>query len=149
MPVTMEHVVKDLGREHPNYSHAARLGAEALPHLVTLIQGSDLGLATKAASLAGKINAPESAAVLEIASRHPKSAVRVAAAASTQNLASIPKSLATDLLNDSHPGVRKWMLKALEGRQDAGIRTKVEDIMNNDPDEGLRERARKVINQLQ
>jgi hypothetical protein len=146
MPVTLQEVINQLDREEPDYVQAAQLGAEALPHLGLLIQGSDLGLAAKAAYLAGIINAGQSAAVLEIASRHPEAIVRVTAAASAKHLTSIPTSLAIALLNDTDTGVRKWVLKTLEVRQPAGIKTQLEDIMNNDPDSGLRDRARQIIN---
>ena len=79
MPVTMEQVINQLDREEPEYAQAAQLGSEALPHLVTLIRGKNLGLAAKATSLAGLINARQSADVLEIAARHPEPVVRVAA----------------------------------------------------------------------
>lgn len=148
MPVTMEQVLNELNRDEPVYGQAAQLGSEALPHLITLIQGENLGLAAKAASLAGIINVAQSAAVLEIAARHPEPVVRVAAAASAKNLTSIPTSLAMELLNDSDAGVRKWMLNALEVHHPAGIKTKVEDIMKNDPDLGLRDRAKQIIDQL-
>jgi hypothetical protein len=148
MPVTMEEVINQLHREEPEYGQAAQLGSEALPHLITLIQGENLGLAAKAASLAGLINIDQSAAVLEIAARHPEPVVRVAAAAAAKHLTSIPTSLAMDLLNDSDAGVRKWMLNALEVHHPAGIKTKVEEIMTSDPDVGLRDRARRIINQL-
>ena len=148
MPVTMEQVINQLDREEPDYAQAARLGTEALPHLITLIQRENTGLAAKAASLAGFINVAESAPVLEIAARHPEPVVRVAAAASARNLTSIPTSLATALLDDSDVGVRKWALKALEVHRLPGIRTKVEEIMKSDPDSGLRDRAKQIINQL-
>jgi hypothetical protein len=148
MPVAMQQVINQLDREEPDYTQAAQLGSEALPHLITLIQGGNLGLAAKAASLAGIINAGQSAAVLEIAAQHPEPVVRVAAAASVKNLTSIPTSLAMDLLNDSDVGVRKWTLNALEVHHLPGIRTKVEEIMKSDPDVGLRDRAKQIINQL-
>jgi hypothetical protein len=144
----MEQVINQLDREEPDYGQAAQLGAEALPHLITLIQGGNLGLAAKAASLAGLINAGQSVDVLEIAARHPEPVVRVAAAASAKNLTSIPTSLAMDLLNDSDAGVRQWGLKVLEVHHPAGLKTKVEEIMTSDPDVGLRDRARQIINQL-
>jgi hypothetical protein len=148
MPVTMEQVINQLDREEPDYGQAAQLGSEALPHLITLIQGENLGLAAKAASLAGLINASQSADVLEIAAQHPEPVVRVAAAASAKNLTSIPTSLTMELLNDSDAGVRKWTLKTLEVHHPPGIRTKVEEIMKSDPDVGLRDHAKQIINQL-
>jgi HEAT repeat protein len=148
MPVTMEQVINQLDREEPDYGQAAQLGSEALPHLITLIQGENLGLAAKAASLAGLINASQSADVLEIAAQHPEAVVRVAAAASAKNLTSIPTSLTMELLNDSDAGVRKWTLKTLEVHHPPGIRTKVEEIMKSDPDVGLRDHAKQIINQL-
>lgn len=148
MPVTIEQVINQLDREEPYYGQAARLGAEALPHLITLIQVSGVGLAAKAASLAGLINAGQSAAVLEIAAQHPDPVVRVAAAASAKNLTSMPTSLAMNLLNDSDAGVRNWALKALEVHHPAGIKIKVEEMMKSDPDEGLRDHAKQILDQL-
>ena len=43
---------------------------------------------------------------LHVAARHPEAIVRVAAAASAKSLTNILPSLATELLNDSDPGVR-------------------------------------------
>jgi HEAT repeat protein len=144
----MDQVLNQLDREEPNYVQAARLGEEALPHLITLIQGDNAGLASKAAYLAGFINAAESAKALEIAARHPDPVVRIAAAASARNLTNVPTSLALDLLNDSDVGVRKWTLKTLEVHRLPGARTKVEEIMNSDPNVELRNKAKKIINQL-
>ncbi len=148
MPVTMEQVVNQLDREEPNYKQAAQLGPDAVPHLITLIQGEHLGLAAKAASLAGVINAGQSVPALEIALRHPEPVVRVAAAASSVSLASIPTSLALTMLNDSDAGVRKWVLKALEVHHPVGIKKQVEEIIRNDPNMGLRDRAKQIINEL-
>ncbi|MGZ8845097.1 MAG: hypothetical protein ACXW3C_01400 [Pyrinomonadaceae bacterium] len=144
----MEQVINLLNREEPDYAQAAQLGSEALPHLVTLIQGENPGLAAKAASLAGVINAAHSVDVLRIAAQHPNPVVRVAAAASAKNLTSMPTSLAMNLLNDSDAGVRKWVLKSLEVHHPAGVKTKVEEIMKSDPDVGLRDRAKQILNQL-
>jgi HEAT repeat protein len=144
----MEQVVKQLSRDEPQYERAAQLGPEALPHLIALIQGEDLNLATKAASLAGNIDAAQSAAVLELAARHPEPVVRVAAAASARKLPDMPTSLALMLLNDPDAGVRKWALRSLEVHHPAGIRERVQEIMTTDPDAGLRERAKEVIDEL-
>lgn len=148
MPVTMQQVIVQLDREEPDYAQAARLGPDALPHLATLIQGPDLGLAAKAASLAGVLDAAGSAAVLAIAVRHREPVVRVAAAAAAQRLHVIPPALADGLLADPDPGVREWALHAVAARPGAGMRARVEQIMRADPDAGLRERARGVAARL-
>ena len=148
MPVTMEQVVNQLDRDEPDYGQAARLGSDALPHVMALIQGDNPDLAAKAASLAGLINVDQSAAVLERAAQHSEPVVRVAAAAAAKHLTSIPASLVMDLLNDSDAGVRKWTLKTLELHHPAGIKRRVEEIMNDDPDVGLRDRARQIVNKL-
>lgn len=148
MPVTMEQVINQLDREEPNYAQASQLGEEAIPHLIILIQGEDVGLATKAASLAGIINTDQSATALEVAVRHPNPLIRIAAAASAQNLTTIPSSLALELLDDSDVGVRKWTLKSLKIRHPAGVRERVEEIIRSDLDAGIRDRARQIIDQL-
>src|SRR5687767_4340295 len=113
MPVTLQQVMNHLGREEPDYVQAAALGPEALPHLRRIIEESGIGLAVKAAYLAGAINGDESPDILALAARHDEPVVRVAAAASARNLTGVTTSLATIFLDDPDPGVRKWVLKTL------------------------------------
>ena len=149
MPVTLQDVVRQLDRDEPDYAQAAQLGPEVLAHLRQLIQGSNTGLAAKAACLAGTMNADESVPLLELAARHPDPVVRVAAAASARNLTSMTASLVTTFLDDADPGVRKWGLRSLEVNHPEGVKPKVEKIMKDDPDSGLREQARKVVDRMQ
>jgi hypothetical protein len=148
MPVTLEDVIRQLDREEPDYAQAARLGPEALPHLRQILRGDNLGLAAKAACLAGAVNADESADILETAARHYDPVVRVAAAASARNLTRLPTSLAAILLDDPDPGVRKWVLKTLEAHDPRGVKSKVEKIMTDDPEVSLREQAKKIMDRL-
>lgn len=149
MAVTLQDVIRQLDREEPDYEQAAQLGPEALPHLRQLIQGGNPGLAAKAACLAGMMNSNESVALLELAARHNDPVVRVAAAASATGLTNMPASLAAAFLDDADPGVRKWGLRSLEVNHPQGIRTKVEKIVKDDPDSGLREQARKIVDRMQ
>lgn len=148
MAVTLEQVIRQIDRDEPDYEQAARLGPEALPHLRQLVDGTDPGLASKAASLAGVINGDESPAVLELAARHRDPIVRVAAAASAKYLTTVSTSLASTFLDDPDPGVRKWVLRTLDARQPKGIKDRVERIMIYDPDASLRDLARKIIDKL-
>lgn len=149
MAVTMQDVIRQLDRDEPDYAQAARLGPEALVHLGKLIQGDNIGLAAKAACLAGTMNMDESISVLKLAARHPDPVVRVAAAASAKNLTQMNTSLATTFLSDVDPGVRKWGLRSLNVNRPQSITKKVEEIMKDDPDSGLREQARKVLDQVE
>lgn len=148
MTVTMEQVLARLNPDEPNYTQAAQLGSDALPHLKRLVEEGDPGLASKATYLASVINAEGSAAIVELAARSPQQVVRVAAAGSLGNLKDIPSSLATSLLNDEDVGVRKWTLKVLEIHRPAGIKTKVQEIADSDSDTALRQLASQIINQL-
>ena len=146
--VSMDDVIRQLDREEPIYEQAAQLGPDAIPHLLALLRGNDSMLAAKAATLAGAINVPESDTVLELAAQHADPVVRVAAAASAKNLTRIPRSLATRLLIDPDAGVRAWTLKAVEFHRPDGLRATVEELIERDPDPGLRERAREVLKRL-
>ena len=86
MPVTMEQVRAALDPEEPDYEKAAKLGADALPHLAKLIARKDPNLASKAASLAGMIKDERAVRVVEKAAKHEDVRVRVAAAYSAQYL---------------------------------------------------------------
>jgi hypothetical protein len=149
MPVTLQDVLRQLDRDEPDYAQVAHLGSGLVAHLRQLIEGSNIGLAAKAAYLAGTLNSDESVPLLELAARHSDPVVRVAAAASTRNMTPMTASLAATLLDDSDPGVRKWVLRSLEVAHPQGIKTQVEKIMNNDPDSTLREQARKVVERMQ
>ena len=148
MAIGLQDVIRQLDRDEPNYAQAARLGPEALPFLRELIQGENIGIATKAAYLAGVINGDQSTEVLEAASRHANPAVRVAAAASARNLTRLSPSLASNFLDDPDPGVRKWVLKTLEAHHPEGVKAKVERIMRQDPVMELRERASSIVDRL-
>src|SRR5262245_4113773 len=148
MPVTMEQVLAQLDKEEPDYEFAAQLGPEALPHLVRLVQGNDLGRASKAVCLASFINTEQSATVLNIAAKSPHPTLRSAAAISLSNLKDISAAPVTSLLNDENVGVRKWTLKALEIHRPIGVKTKVQEIARSDPDMALRQLASQIINQL-
>ncbi|WP_394766655.1 HEAT repeat domain-containing protein [uncultured Paludibaculum sp.] len=137
--------MRQLDRDEPDYAQAVRLGPEALPHLEQLIQGSNLGLAAKAACLAGTMNAEGSAPLLELAASHADPVVRVAAAAAARNLTHMTASLATTFLEDPDHGVRKWALRSLEVHQPQGIKERIQKIVTDDPDLGLREQARRLV----
>jgi hypothetical protein len=120
MPVTMKQVVDALLPEEPEYRAAAeRLGPEALPLLRQLVEGDNLELATKAASLAGHLRGPEALAVLHLAAGSAMPSVRVAAAAASRNLSSEQaETILTSLVADTDAGVRKVAISAVS--PDAG-----------------------------
>jgi hypothetical protein len=146
--VTLQDVVRQLNRDEPDYAQAAQLGPEALAHLRQLIEGDNPGLAAKAAYFAGIMNADESVPLLQMAARHPDPVVRVAAAASAKNLTGLTTSLVSAFLDDADPGVRKWGLRTLEVNQPQGVKPNLEKIARDDPDSGLRERARKIVERM-
>src|SRR5262245_30568446 len=149
MPLGMEEVLAHLGHEEPNYAHsAATLGPDAVPHLMRVVEDQDAGIAAQATYLAGWINSNDSLAVIERAARSRHTVVRVAAAGSLRLLSSIPPVLAIHLLNDEIVGVRKLALKSLAVHRPAGVRDKVQEVANNDPNLELRRLAGEVATTL-
>jgi HEAT repeat protein len=149
MAVTMRQVRAQLDRDEPDYAEAARLGPDAIPHLMQLVQGTDAMLASKAAYLASLIQSANTVDVLEIAANSPYAQVRVSAAAGISNLAQPPATPLLDrLLKDQDVGVRQYALRSIEVHQPAGIRKQVQEIARNDPDIDLQQLADRVANQL-
>jgi HEAT repeat protein len=145
----MEQVINQLDREEPDYLQAARLGEEALPHLIALIQGSDLGLAVKAASLAGIINADQSPTALKMAAGHAQPVVRVAAAAAAFHLAPAAASeVLIKLLDDSDVGVRKLALKSVPEDATPLLRAKIQELTTSDPENFVRTLSSEVFSRL-
>ena len=158
MSVTMKQVRAHLDRDEPDYSAAAQLGVEALPHLVRLITDSDAMLASKAAYLASLIQSDRSNTVLEQAASNSHVQVRIAAAAGMQNIQQPPTALADILLNDSDVGVRKIALRSIEGRSIKGatmgpqsmqgLKAKVQKVAQSDSDTFIRDLASHIADIL-
>ncbi len=151
MPVTLEQVIEQLGKEEPDYEFAARLGTDALPHLLRLVQETDRqnpGYAAKAACLASFIDADESAAILRIAARSPDPALRASAAASLANLKRFLPDVASSLIKDEDAGIRKWVLNALSIHIPSGFKADVEEMSRTDPDVKIRQLAKQVTDRI-
>ena len=146
MTVTMHQVRAFLDSEEPDYVRAAQLGVDALPHLQSLIEGSDIILASKAVSLAGMIESDQSSAVLEVAAQSLFSDVRVAAAASARYLPQRSSGrILTILSNDDDAGVRLIALKSIALLDAQEFLPRLELLSNTDPNETVREFARKIL----
>lgn len=113
MAIAFEQVRAALIPEEPNYQSAAALGAEALPHLKSMVEGGEPLLAAKAAYLASLIDDEHAIDVLLAAATNPEPTVRVAAAAGTRNLPpSRAEAVREVLASDEDAGVRAKNAKA-------------------------------------
>lgn len=148
MAVSMKKVRAALEPEEPNYNEAAKLGAEALPHLGRLVRGDDAMLASKAAYLAGLIDSDKSPSVLDQAAQSDEPAVRVAAANAAQHLSAAAPDLFERLLSDDDAGVRRSALKSVGSAKPEGVEDKVKQLATGDATEHVRELARKTAREL-
>ncbi len=129
MATTMEQVIAELNLDEPNYVQAAKMGSEALPHLASLIRGTDPGLASKAASLAGMIQEAESVDVLEQAANHADPRVRVAAAAASRNLSDVDTSrILLSLVSDADVGVQKVALQSVPAKATDELKSAINQL---------------------
>jgi HEAT repeat protein len=108
VPVTREDVLAVVQLIEPNIERAVALGPEALPHLRVLLSDDDVSVATRAASVAMKINDPATVRVAGAASRSPHPEVRLAAAADLWRLGNFNlRTPLSRLLVDADPAVRR------------------------------------------
>jgi HEAT repeat protein len=146
MSITMKDVRACLDPDEPDYARAVKLGPEALPFLKELVEGPDIGLASKAASLAGMIGGEQSMAVLEKAALSHEPVVRVAAASSIRNLKEEQAVKIMDLIsNDADAGVRKVMLRSAAKFSSPQMVARIQKIADKDPEPFVREMAVKMI----
>jgi len=146
MAITLEQVRALLDADEPNYAALARLGPQVLPHLKTLIASADEHYASKAASLASRIDDDRAVDVLCDAARSPSSLVRLAVAGGVRNVR--PPSVVgvlMALLNDRDAGVRKLAVKASASRSNAALLAKVGDLSRKDPAPNIRSLATQVL----
>lgn len=126
MAVDMGQVRAALDPEEPDYPAAARLGADAMPHLETLIGGSDASLAAKAAYLAGLIGGQTSVAAVAKAARSSLATVRIAAAAAAKHLTDADgETVLLQLVDDADPGVQKVALRSVPVSASDALRSRV------------------------
>ncbi|MFM7449088.1 MAG: HEAT repeat domain-containing protein [Leptolyngbyaceae cyanobacterium] len=129
MAITMEQVIAALNLDEPDYAQAAKMGSAALPHLASLIQGTDPGLASKAASLVGMIQEAESVNVLEQAANHADPRVRIAAAAASRNLSDVDASrILLSLVSDADVGVQKVALQSVPDKATGELKSAINQL---------------------
>jgi hypothetical protein len=129
MAVTMNDVKAALDPEEPNYEKAAKLGAEALPHLEALVSSGDTMLASKATYLASLIKDDKSSDIISAAAQSDDPVVRVAAAAAASNLTAAGASpILEELVGDPDPGVRKVARTSVPAKPTAALTRKLEDL---------------------
>ncbi len=96
---------------------AKQLGSAAIPHLLSIVQGKDQLLASKAAFLAGVLDLPESEGVVRLASKSRAKSVRVAAAAAAGRLSCHGATEILEQLSQSSvKPVRDWAARSSHRR---------------------------------
>jgi len=149
MPVTMEDVRAVLDPEEPDYAEAQKLGPEAVPHLKELVQGPDLGLASKAAYLASLIESEGSLEVLTIAATSAEPVLRVAAASAIRNLPERDAERVMDLvMEDKDAGVRKVTLRSAAQLRSPRLAAKIRKLAEHDPESSIRALATEIEEEM-
>lgn len=152
MPVTLDDVRAALMPDEPSYGRAAaELGAEALPHLRSLIEGDDLGLAAKATSLATLIPDERSVDVLARAVESEHQVVRIAVAAAVWRLDRFEIGpLLVPLLRDPEPSVRLNAVKsAIREPTDPRVAEALDAIRLRDPVPVIRDTAADALRRIE
>ena len=146
MAMTLEQLRAMLAADEPDYAGLARLGPQVLPHLRKLIASPDEGIASKAASLASRINDDRAVDVLRDAANSPSSLVRLAVAGGVSRVTRPAASaVLMALLSDRDAGVRKLAIKSSVSRDNAALLAKIGDLSRSDPTPTVRLLAAKVV----
>jgi len=145
----MKDVRAQLDPDEVDYSEARKLGPEAIPFLMELVQGRDLGLASKAAYLASMISSDRSTAVLESAAVSKEAVVRVAAASGVRNLPEVDAEKVMELLrNDHDAGVRSVLVKSVSKFKSPRMAAKIQEIAEKDPEQFVRDLAVTTVRKM-
>lgn len=149
MPISMADVRRWLDAEEVDYHSAKKLGAPAIPFLLELVQGGDLGLAAKAAYLASLIKSDKAAAVLKAAVARNEPVLRVAVASGIRNLSEAQADKTVGLLQDDpDTGVRKVVLKSAAGFRSPAVMARVKRMAEDDPESFVRELAESTMTSM-
>ena len=146
MAITMNDVRAWLDPEEPNYAGAKSLGPAALPLLLELVRGGDLGLASKATYLASLIKSAKSVEVIEAAASTNEPILRVAAASGLQNLEPAHAERVLDMLkSDPDPGVRRVMVKSAARVSSPRVAAVLKQMAKSDPEPYVRETSARLL----
>lgn len=150
-PLSLAQVRKLIDLDELDYEALAKqLGPAAIPQLQTIVKGSDLMLASKAAYVVSLIPDDRSVKVLAVAAQSPDVRVRVAAASAAKNLQQAEQvtEVMSELLKDADLGVRKVALRSIEVRPEIAPKDMVMKLATNDPDSTIRDIASNLVNRL-
>jgi|RhiMetdeSRZDD1v2_1073273.scaffolds.fasta_scaffold898950_2 HEAT repeat protein len=146
MPTNMNEVLAYLEPDEPNYAQAAKLGPDALPYLKEIIDKQDVMLASKAAYLVSLIKSEESLPILEYAALNKNPTIRVAVASGIRNISEKDANMLLDkFIEDKDVGVRKVTLKSVAKFKSSSIVSKVQKLLESDPEPSIRKLASDVI----
>jgi HEAT repeat protein len=147
---TLEEVRKELGKDEVLYPELAlSYGAEALPHLKTLVAEDDPRIAPKAAYLAGIIDAEASHEVVARAAQSRHDVVRVAAAAVARSLPGEHGVRVTSLLlGDADAGVRIRAMKSAAIINSPALAARLKTMSDEDHDPHVRALAASTYLQM-
>jgi HEAT repeat protein len=146
MPTNMNEVLAYLEPDEPNYAQAAKLGPDALPYLKEIIDNQDVMLASKAAYLVSLIKSDESISILEYAELNKNPTIRVPVASGILNISEKDANILLDkFIEDKDVGVRKVTLKSVAKFKSNSIVSKVQKLLENDPEPSIRKLASYVI----
>jgi HEAT repeat protein len=149
MAVTMADLRAQLDPEEVDYERARQLGSDAIPSLMQLVQGGNLGLAAKAAYLASLIESEHAADVLETAAASPEPVVWVAAASGLRNVRDTTAARILERVRtDPDAGARKVAVQSVARFTHPQLRAKVQQIVDEDPDPFVRESAANTIRRM-
>jgi HEAT repeat protein len=144
--ITKKDVHTWLDADEVDYTNAKKLGPEAIPFLMEIIQDQDLGLASKATYLASLINTERSVEVLEAAMARNEPILRVAVASGIRNLPEIQVEKVINLLKDDpDAGVRKVMLKSAVRFRSLEIEKKLQQMADRDPEPFVSDLAKSIV----
>ena len=142
----MNEVLAYLEPDEPNYPQAAKLGPDALPYLKEIIDKQDVMLASKAAYLVSLIKSEESLPILEYAALNKNPTIRVAVASGIRNISEKDANMLLDkFIEDKDVGVRKVTLKSVAKFKSNSIVSKVQKLLESDPEPSIRKLASDVI----
>jgi hypothetical protein len=130
---TVDGVLAEIDKEHPDYRHIAEVSAGLIGDLEIVAITDSPERAAKIAYVASLIPGAPSAALLRSAAGRPEREVRLAVAYALRNADDGPPEVLVQLLEDSDPGVRKVALGTVGALKRYDLRAKVAHIAEEDP----------------
>lgn len=150
MPIALKELRNQLSAIEPDVGTFDGIGPSEIPLLEQLLQDKEAWMASRAVFALSRIPDPKALTIFSRAASDPRPEIRIAVAASVNNLKPIEANkILLKLLDDTDLSVRKFAIKSVSKSHSASVLGKLRKLEKQDPVQPIRNEAKDRLQKLE